>query len=208
MDGREFIIRKPYIYPLFKIHKLDTEQIQARVIPPTRMVTSGVGGPTYRLGSFLDSLLKPIVQQYCKGEVLRDSTEFLSELKKMETEGLSRNFNLIGTLDVDALYPSIRLNLAMDALEDALKTITAFTDEQVKMTVEMANFCIKNSVIHYRGHWYRSRVGIPTGGPESGSIANIVVFYVLEKILLVNPKISPLNKLQARKRFLDDLFFG
>ena len=34
-------------------------------------------GPTYRLGSFLDSLLKPVVQRYCKGELIKDSTEFL-----------------------------------------------------------------------------------------------------------------------------------
>ena len=109
--GHEFVTRKTYMYPLFKLHKLNEDDILMKKIPPTRMVTSGVGGPTYRLGSFLDSLLKPIVQQYCRGEVLRDSTDFLIQLQKMETEGLSRNFNFVGTLDVDALYPSIRLNL-------------------------------------------------------------------------------------------------
>ena len=51
-------------------------------------------------------------------------------------------------------------------------------------------------------------VGLPTGRPESGCIANIVVFYVLEKILLPHPKISPLNHTSSRKRFLDDLWFG
>ena len=72
----------------------------------------------------------------------------------------------------------------------------------------MARFCIQNSVIHYRGQWFRSLVGIPTGGPESGSIANIVVYYVLERLLFVDPNVCALNKVQSRKRFLDDLFFG
>ena len=50
--------------------------------------------------------------------------------------------------------------------------------------------------------------GIPTGGPESGSIANLVVYFLLEKVLFVHPRINPLNKISSRKRFLDDLWFG
>ena len=69
-------------------------------------------------------------------------------------------------------------------------------------------YCIENSVVHYREQWFKLLHGIPTGGPESGSIANIVVFFVLEKILLPDRRISPLNKLLSRKRFLDDLFFS
>ena len=48
--GHEFVVRKPYMYPLFKLHKLSEDEILMKKIPPTRMVTSGVGGPTYRLG--------------------------------------------------------------------------------------------------------------------------------------------------------------
>ena len=46
--GHEFAVRKPYMYPLFKLHKLNEEKILQKIIPPTRMVTSGVGGPTYK----------------------------------------------------------------------------------------------------------------------------------------------------------------
>ena len=56
--AHEFVVGKPYMYPLFKLHKLSENDILMKKIPPTRMVTSGVGGPTYRLGIFLDSLLK------------------------------------------------------------------------------------------------------------------------------------------------------
>ena len=105
----------------------------------------------------------------------------------------------IGTLDVDALYPNIRPDIALRALHDALTSATKFSDEEVQMIIEMARFCIENSVVHYRGKWYRSKSGLPTGGPESGSIANIVVYFVLEKILLVDPKLSQLNKMVSRK---------
>ena len=41
-------------------------------------------------------------------------------------------------------------------------------------------------------------VGLPTS----------LFFYVLDRVLLSDPRICPLNKMRSRKRFLDDLFFG
>ena len=82
---------------------------------------------------------------------------------------------------------------------------TAFSD----MVIQLAKMCVENSVVHYQGkrfkllavytYWY--------GGPESGSIANIVVFSIVQNILLVNPSVQPLNMLQSTKRVLDDLFW-
>ena len=205
--GHEFVVKKPYMYPLFKIHKLTHDEIQQKVVPPTRMVTSGVGGPTYRLGLFLDSVLKPVVQEYCRGEVVKDSTDF-KELMKMEDSGASKLMNLIGTLDVTALYPSIRIELALEALEDALHMATNFTQQQTEMILHLARICIENSVVHYRGKWYCSTLGLPTGGPESGSLANIFVYFILQKKLLLHPDICCLDKISNRKRFLDDVWFG
>ena len=160
--GREFVIGRPYMYPLFKYHKLNEEQIQAKVIPPTRMVTSGVGGPTYRLGVFLDTLLKPVVLKYCKNEVVKDSTDFLKELRRCEQSGDSSQMNLVGTLDADALYSSICVDIVIRALRDALNTATSYSEDQIEMVIEMAKLCINNSVICYRGVWYRTILGIPT----------------------------------------------
>ena len=42
-----------------------------KVIPPVRMVTSGVGGSAYRLGIFIDNLLQPVVKKYREGELVR-----------------------------------------------------------------------------------------------------------------------------------------
>ena len=167
-----------------------------------------ISGPTFRLGTFLDNLLKPVVNDYCKVEVLKDSTDFLVELSEMEKAGHTERMKFIGTLDVDALYPSIRLELAIAALRNALDTVTKYTEAQKDMIISLVKLCIENSVIHYRGSWYRSILGLPTGGPESGSCANIVVFYVLEKILLVHPSIAPHNMMALRKRFLDDIWFA
>ena len=103
--NHEFCVSAPYIYPLFKIHKLTETMIKDKTIPPTRMVTSGIGGPTYRLGIFLNSVLQPVVEAYCKGELLRDTTDFVCEIDKMKKAGAFQNSCAIGTLDDDALYP-------------------------------------------------------------------------------------------------------
>ena len=50
--------------------------------------------------------------------------------------------------------------------------------------------------------------GYTNWGPESGSCANLVVYYVLEKILLIHPSIASQNKMSSRKRFLDDIWFA
>ena len=171
------------------------------------MVTSGVAGPTYRLGLFLDSVLKPVVQEYCKGELVKDSTDFIKELMMMEESGSSNSMNLIGTLDVTALYPSIRKELALEALEDALRLATSFSKQQIDMILCLAKTCIENSVIHYRGKWYCSVLGLPTGGPESGSLANIFVYFIFQKKLLSHPRIRCLDRISNRKRSLDDVLF-
>ena len=100
------------------------------------------------MGIFLDSLWKPIVQQHYFNELIRDSTEFLVELKKMEENGTTQAMKLIGTLDVDPLYPSIKVDLAIDALTDALLSVTGFSKDQVSMITHLARFCIEQSVIH------------------------------------------------------------
>ena len=82
---------------------------------------------------------------------------------------------------------------------------TAFSD----MVIQLAKICVENSVVHYQGKRFKL-LAVYTylyGGPESGNIANIVVFSIVQNILLVNPSVQPLNMLQSKKRVLDDLFW-
>ena len=172
------------------------------------MVTAAVGGPTYRLGVFINNIFQPISDKYCEGELVRDTTHFLKNIKDINLAGTFNDSKmLIGTLDVDALYPNIDQGLAMVAIEDALRTCTEYTEQLIQTVLDLMMFCLQNSVVHYRGFWYRSNDGVPTGGPESGSAANIYVKWFLDKKLLVDPSISLLNKISTRRRFLDDLWF-
>ena len=95
----------------------------------------------------------------------------------------------------------------MEALKDALQSCTNFTDPVIDTILDICNFCMHNSVVHFRGRWFRSESGVPTGGPESGSIANIYVRWMLDKHILTDPLIAKHNKMIYRKRFLDDIWF-
>ena len=205
--SHSFCVRKTYTYPLFKVHKLSEQMLSDKVIPPVRMVTSGVGGPTYRLGIFIDNILQPVVKKYCEGELVKDTTSFLASLLKIEEDGSLRNCNLIGTLDVEALYPSIKTEYVQEAIKHALHSCTDYSMEQINMIIDLINISINNAVVHYRGAWFAPKKGIPTGGSDSGCIANIYVKWCLDMKIFSNPVVLKYNRVEKRKRFLDDLWF-
>ena len=149
-----FQIAIPYIYPLFKIHKLSLEALYAKTIPPSRMVTGSTNGPTYRLGVYIDSLLKPIAMKYCAPEIIKDTTTFIKFIESQRLP-LQSNDWCIGNMDIVALYPSIPKNMALKSVEHALES--AETDlTQKKFILEVVKFSIENSVIRYRDIWYKS----------------------------------------------------
>jgi hypothetical protein len=170
------------------------------------MVTASVNGPTYRVGIFLDSILKPVAASYCSGELVKDSTEFLNFVEYLNTQDEVSNNTKLVALDVDALYPNIKIELALEAIKDALVTTSSYSNQQIEMIGELAEYTLRNSVVHYRGNWFKSKEGAPTGGPESPSIANIHVKYVLDKKILDHVEVRRLNSLDKRKRFLDDIW--
>ena len=162
----------------------------------------------YRLGLFINHVLQPVANKYCEGELVQDTTHFIQEIEQLNQAGsFSGPGTKIGTLDVDALYPNINRDLAILAVEDALRTSTDYPDEVIRTVLDLTKFCLENSVVHFRGRWFQSKDGVPTGGPESGAVANIFVKWMLDKKLLIHPSIAPKNKMESRRRFLDDLWF-
>ena len=202
-----FYVNAPYIYPLYKIHKLNASQIAEKVIPPTRMVTSGVRGPTYRIGVFLDSVLKPVSEEYCRGELVKDTTEFLQRLKCSSDSGdlSGEGLNLVA-MDICALYPSIKIDVALIAVRDALNKKSEYSDKEKDAIISLLRYTLRNSVVHYREDWFQSAEGAPTGNPEVPSVANIFVKYVIDQKILPHHDVYPLNKMSHRARFLDDIW--
>ena len=60
----DFVMTKLHTYPLFKEHKLKKEDFDNKAITPTRIVTTALNGPTYRLGPSLNHVLKDVAKKY------------------------------------------------------------------------------------------------------------------------------------------------
>ena len=162
-------------------------------------------GPTKRLALFLDSVLTPISIVYCGCEYIKDTPAFVNKIMVMEPKLCAPGVTLF-TLDVKALYPSIDLNLLPNAVESALDLVTDFPVERKNFIVQAVKFSIGNGVTHYRGSWFQSILGIPTGASDSVSLANIYMKWVLTQFFANNPIFKQL--IVSLVRFIDDLFGG
>ena len=80
--------------------------------------------------------------------------------------------NLVA-MDICALYPNIRIDVALEAVESALTSNSNYTSTEIKAIIMLLNYTLRNSVVHYRGAWYLSNEGAPTGNPEVPPVANI-----------------------------------
>ena len=169
-------VLKPYPVPNFKLHSLTNTQITNKEMPPIRLIASSRNGPTYKLGKWLSGILTPLSIEYCGEEYIRDSAHFLTKLNNQsyppDKEGLCF------TVDVNKLYPSITETLVMESLDHALSQSKISVPR--RLTIKKAtSLCINNAFLHYRGNWVVAILGIPTGGPESSSLANIAMRYFL-----------------------------
>ena len=102
-----------------------------------------------------------------------------------------------------SIYPSIRSEVAMHALETAFdKDITTPTNTKVAL-LQLSQLIFDQSYIKYKSNCYQPKVGIPTGGCNSRQTADIVLHYIIDAI----KDDLPLWKLlQLFKRFIDDIF--
>ena len=111
----------PYPYPLFKVHKCTEEQMVNKTIPPLRLVHSTRQGPLYRLEKWCSPYLTDISRDYCKTEFLLDTPNILDYVEDLNKSWPRGDKSLLFTLDVVALYPSISVEMALKAMDDAFR---------------------------------------------------------------------------------------
>ena len=200
--------QSPYAYPLFKIHKLSSADIKERKIPPIRLVHASKFGPLYRLEKWVSPTLTKVSRSYCRDEYLLDTDDLLAQVndynKALElTPFDEREELLLFTLDVEALYPSIRKDLALQSLQEALMedpTVDESTQEAVNTFVQII---FGYSYVTFQGKCFRSKDGIPTGGCCSRQLADCTLHRLIKSI---KSEISLWRFIALWKRFIDDIF--
>ena len=195
----------PYVYPLFKIHKLSIEQIEAKTTPPIRLVHATKQGPLYRLEKWLSPFLTDLSRSYCDAEFLLDTPDLLSHIKELNADGRAQSLGSgihLFTLDVISLYPSIKPENALTALKHALDRRPG-NNEKKAVLLSFTKVVLKESFVTFQDSVYTGKKGIPTGNCISRQIADMTLHWLL--ILLILPTLNIQSSIIFWKRFIDDI---
>ena len=79
----EYQPESPYVYPLFKIHKLNREEIAEKKVPPNRLVHASKYSPLYRIEKWASLYLSTISREYCKEEFILDKRQLVNNFEEM-----------------------------------------------------------------------------------------------------------------------------
>ncbi|KAL5264621.1 hypothetical protein ACHWQZ_G005636 [Mnemiopsis leidyi] len=111
---------------------------------------------------------------------------------------------LLATLDVEALYPSINPDLAIEAMRHAFESDNTTTGGIKEALLKFTELSFKRSCVTFRDNVYKSKIGIPTGGCDSRQIADIFLHWLTQNKLKSNLPWDRLITLFLR--YIDDCF--
>ncbi len=119
---------------------------------------------------------------------------------------MSGNEMTFFTIDVKALYPSVKFPYLFDSLKDCFKKCTAWTSRQIAIILEMIFYTLQHQQLQWDGKIYLLKQGIPTGAKHSVPLANIFLTYILKDLINTNEQFNNtfVNKIVLWKRFIDD----
>ena len=118
----------PPLYGLRKDHKPTPDPNKG---PPTRPVCGAVVASNHRASFFISSIIKPVLEM--APEACNSTEDFLSRIEDLNKNKDLKNA-IIGSMDVDALYPSIDIEFSVDKcveliLESGIQFKELNTDE-------------------------------------------------------------------------------
>ena len=107
------------------------------------------------------------------------------------------------TFDFDSLYDSISPVLAVTALEECMKMCRPSWDSDFRSwLLKLIEISMEASIGEFNGRLFRAKSGLPTGGSLIVQLANISVFFALNKILYSNQDL--MKDIVSIKRYIDD----
>ena len=206
----------PYVYPLFKVHKIAIEEL-INIKPmdvstqiPSRLVAGMSSCQLTRIQIWLEQLLSPLAICYGKFEYIKDSCDFLKQIEDINIKAVNFNWNwddlLLFTIDVKALYPSVKFEHLALALHHCFDNCTAWSDNVKATLIDIVIYTLENQQIYWNNQYYMLNQGITTGGKHSVPLANIFLSFILKTSLNTNPNLNDLytRNMELWGRFIDD----
>lgn len=184
-------------YIIWKLHKnADLSGIRSR---PIAAAINYVTGPA---SQFLHCQLQAEVWKH--PHVLRDSLDLIRIFEERRFESHGRV--ILTSADVNALYPSIRLERGMTALSWFMDQHTSFCQTMKDFCLKLAHFVLTNNYVECKelgGTVYQQIVGTAMG--TSFSVIYAIIFMIwLETPIVESERFRPY--IQLYKRYIDDLF--
>ena len=218
INNNELFVKQStaYVYPLFKCHKipfkdlLTIEHNNVNNKIPSRLVVGMGSCQLSRIQSWLEHFLTPLSKYYGKFEIIKDSNEMLLEIENVKAIVEQNNLNwdelLLFTIDVKALYPSVKFEYLSLALRNCFEACTSWSGNEVDIILEIILYTLSNQQLLWDNKYYMLNQGIPTGGKHSVPLANILLTFILLDLLESNAqfKASFTTILKLWKRFIDD----
>ena len=86
---------------------------------------------------------------------------------------------MLATLDVEALYPSINKELALEAMREAFSLDSTTSEGTKSALLNFTKLSLEEAFVTFRGKVYQPKIGIPTGGCDSRPIADIFLYWLI-----------------------------
>ena len=194
-----------YFYPMLKIHKLQKEELKPGVNPPSRLVTALQEGISKRSDVFIaDRFLKELEQNYCK-DLLKDTNNALSWLDSVNHRypvNVKKNMKAF-TFDFKSLYDNLKPELVKEAVKHAMQTCRrGWSTAKRKWILDLIDISLRSAIGKFKDNWYIQKNGVPTGGSLCVQLANITVFYIMNKAVYSNERL--MQCIKELKRYIDD----
>ena len=190
---------------MLKIHKLRKEDLKPGVNPPARLVTALQEGISKRSDVYLaENFLKELESDYCK-DLLKDTNNallWLDSVDKKYTTDIKKKLKSF-TFDFKSLYDNLRPELVKEALQNAMLTCRpGWNREKQKWILDLIDHSLRAAVGKFENNWYSQLNGVPTGGSLCVQLANITVFYIMNKAVYSNRQL--MINIKESKRYIDD----
>ena len=158
-----------------------------------RPIVSGCSGPTERVSSFLDHIIKPLVPTIPSH--IKNSPHLISLL---ENTPIPSNA-ILATIDVSSLYTNIPQDEGTEACLDAIDATEASHNPRDVLR-QLFEIVLKCNVFSFDGQMYEQIQGTAMGTKMAPSYANLFMDR-LERAYLAQEPIQPL----VWKRYIDDI---
>ena len=138
-----------------------------------------------------DHFLQDLERNYCK-DLLKDTNNALSWLDKVNSKYTTQDKKKMRafTFDFKSLYDNLRPELVKEAIQHAMLTCRpGWSTHKKKWILDLIDLSLRASIGKFKDNWYIQKNGVPTGGSLCVQLANITVYYLMNKAVYSQPRL-------------------